>query len=74
VDAETINRAIAALDAMGEAPEPTSVRAVPVAKAALEAPTMTHEELAELEELYRVDNEARARRGLPLRYPMQRAA
>jgi hypothetical protein len=38
------------------------------------AATMTREELAELEELYRIDNEARIRLGLPPRYPMQWAA
>jgi hypothetical protein len=35
---------------------------------------MDREDLDALEELYRVDNEARARRGLPPRYPALRAA
>jgi len=47
---------------------PWSPRVASTAPSPVEPP-MTPEERAELEELYRLDNEARARRGLPPRYP-----
>ncbi len=69
-DGETSRRAIAAILALagGQEPEQRS----PVVVAGLSA--HDREAFAELEELYRVDNEARARRGLPPRYPSKCAA
>ncbi len=66
-DSETSRRAIAAILAMTD-PSGGTLRSPAIAGA------LAGEELAELEELYRVDNEARARRGLPPRYPVSRAA
>ena len=54
--------------------DPRSMQAELVIRGEPGAATMTREELAELEELYRIDNEARIRLGLPPRYPMQWAA
>jgi hypothetical protein len=69
-DSETTRRALAAILALaGGEPSPERDRV------AGEPSPFAREELAELAELYRVDNEARARRGLPPRYPpSQRAA
>lgn len=61
-DGETSRRAIAAILALAGGQEPEQRSPVVVAGGDREA-------FAELEELYRVDNEARARRGLPPRYP-----
>lgn len=72
-DGETSRRAIAAILALagGQEPEQRSPVVV-VAGGGLSA--QDREAFAELEELYRVDNEARARRGLPPRYPSKCAA
>ena len=68
-DSETSRRAIAAILAVtgGQEPEQGS----PVAAG---GGLSDREDLDALEELYRVDNEARARRGLPPHYPALRAA
>jgi hypothetical protein len=77
-DGETRRRAIAAILALagGGLPEQASRAAAGGEHTGhTAASTSDREALAELEELYRVDNEARARRGLPPRYPPhQRAA
>jgi hypothetical protein len=69
-DSETSRRTIAAILAVTGVMEPE--QGSPVADDGLSP--MDSEDLEALEELYRVTNEARARRGLPPRYPAQHAA
>lgn len=69
-DSETSRRTIAAILAVTGVMEPEQGSSVGDDGLS----PMDREDLEALEKLYRVDNEARARRGLPPRYPAQHAA